>query len=76
MLEALRAAGIRSYTIFLDGEQLIAFAECEPDARTAFGAMARTEVDQRWSEWMAEIIDGLTDNDGNLHYATEIWHMD
>jgi L-rhamnose mutarotase len=76
MLQALRDCGIANYTIFRDGDSLIAFAQCQPDARTAFAAMAATEVDARWSTSMEPLIEGLTDADGNLHYATEMWHMD
>jgi L-rhamnose mutarotase len=76
MVQALRDSGVANYTIFLDGDELIAFAECEPDARTAFGAMAATEVDQRWSKEMDAIISDLTGDDGELHYATEVWHME
>ncbi len=51
MVEALQQAGIHNYTLFRRGLDVIAYAECEPDAETAFAKIAATDVDARWSEW-------------------------
>ena len=73
LVEAIRAAGIRNYSLFRRGRQVIAYAECHPDVATAFGA---TEVNRRWAEWFEDVIVSLTDEEGNLLRADEVWHLD
>ena len=55
---------------------MIAYCECEPDAATAFGKVGATEVNQRWSAWFEDVIEHLTDADGELFRAAEVWHLD
>jgi L-rhamnose mutarotase len=76
MVEALRANGISNYSIFRRGTTVVAYAECEPDHDTAFGAMGATQVNQRWSDWFAELIAELTDANGQLSRLDEVWHLD
>lgn len=76
MAEAIRAAGIRNYTLFRRGTQVIAYCECHPDVATAFGKIGATEVNRRWSEWFSDIIVALTDEQGELFWAEEVWHQD
>jgi len=75
LLEDLRRAGISNYTLFLQGDQVIAYAECEPDTRTAFGRMRRSEANQRWAAWFEDLLVDFVDEQGELHYAREIWHL-
>lgn len=76
LVDELKAAGISNYTLFRRGQQVIAYCECEPDARTAFGRVGQTEVNQRWSEWFEDVIVELTGPDGDLFWAEEVWHLD
>lgn len=76
MVEALRASGIHNYTLFRRGLEVIAYAECEPDAPTAFGKMAATDVDARWSEWFQDVIAQRFGPDGEPMTAQEVWHLD
>lgn len=72
----LRAAGIRNYTLFRRGLQVIAYCECHPDAETAFGRMADSEANARWSAWFEDVIERLSDEQGRLFAAEEVWHLD
>jgi L-rhamnose mutarotase len=76
MLDALRAAGARNYSIFLRGDDLFAYLEVEDF--TAFRAsMAATEVNDRWQAEMAALIDPLTDPATGFHQRLEeIFHLD
>lgn len=76
MLQALHASGISNYTLFRRGLDIFAYAECEPDAETAFARMGATEVDQRWSKWFEEILDYRFDAEGKPLVAQEVWHLD
>jgi L-rhamnose mutarotase len=76
MLDALRAAGARNYSIFLNGDEL--FAYLEADDFDAFRAsMAATEVNDRWQAEMALLIDPLTDPATGFHRRLEeIFHLE
>lgn len=76
MVEALRASGVRNYTLFRRGLEVIAYAECEPDAETAFGKMAATDVDKRWSRSFEEVLERRFDDAGRAMTVAEVWHLD
>jgi len=76
LVQALQEAGIKNYTLFRRGAQVMAYAECDPDAETAFGKVGATEVNRRWSEWFEDTIVTLTDDEGRLFQAEEVWHLD
>jgi L-rhamnose mutarotase len=76
LVEAIQEAGIRNYSLFRRGSQVIAYAECHPDVATAFGKIGATDVNRRWSEWFEDVIVALTDEQGNLLRADEVWHLD
>jgi L-rhamnose mutarotase len=72
----LKAAGLANYTLFrYSDERIVGYVECEPDAKTCFGALAHAEVNVRWSEWFEKIIVSLTDEDGNMQGLEEVWHL-
>jgi len=76
MLDALKTAGARDYSIFLHGVDLFAYLEVDDFAR--FRAhMAATEINDRWQAEMAELIDPLTDPATGFHQRLEeIFHLD
>jgi L-rhamnose mutarotase len=76
LVEAIREAGIRNYTLFRRGLRITAYAECHPDAATAFGKVGATDVNRRWATWFEDVIERLTDEQGNLFGADEVWHLD
>lgn len=64
MLDALRAAGVRNYSIFRHGLTLFGYFETDDLERTR-AALAASEVNRKWGEYMAPImridIDPATD---------------
>lgn len=76
MLDALKTAGCRDYSIFIRNSDL--FAYLEVDDFVAFRAsMAASPVDARWQAEMAELIDPLTDPATGFHQRLEeIFHLD
>ena len=50
--------------------------ECHPDIETAFAKVGGGEVNTRWAEWFEDVIVSLVDEDGNLYWAEEVWHLD
>jgi L-rhamnose mutarotase len=55
MLEALRAAGIRNYTIFRHGTRMFGYFEAD-DLEAAGRYMTEQEVSTRWQDAMAELL--------------------
>jgi L-rhamnose mutarotase len=76
LVTALKDAGIANYTLFRRGRTVIAYCECDPDAATAFDKVGATDVNRRWSAWFEDVIEDLSDTDGNLFTAEEVWHLD
>lgn len=76
LVDAIRAAGIRNYSLFRRDTTIIAYCECEPDVATAFGKLGESEVNARWSKWFEDIIVALTNEDGQLFTVEEVWHLD
>jgi L-rhamnose mutarotase len=56
MLAALRAAGIRNYTIFRAGNEMFGYFEAD-DLEAAARYLASQEVCARWQDAMAELLD-------------------
>jgi L-rhamnose mutarotase len=72
LVEAIHAAGIRNFTIFLRGRDVIGFFEChDPDPAAALGRMEQLEVSARWDEHMRDVLEP---SDGAS--PVEVWHLD
>ena len=76
MIEAIAKAGFRNYSGFRRGAQVVYYGEYHPDMATVFGKMARFEVNDRWGKAFEGIITKITNEDGSLITATEIYHQD
>jgi L-rhamnose mutarotase len=76
MLDALKAAGCRDYSIFIRGSDLFAYLEVDDfDGFRRF--MAASPVNARWQADMAALIDPLTDPATGFHQRLEeIFHLD
>ena len=76
MVEALKSAGCRDYSIFIHGEDLFAYLEVA-DFAAFRAAMAASPVNDRWQAEMAALIDPLTDPQTGFHQRLEeIFHID
>jgi L-rhamnose mutarotase len=56
MLDALRAAGIRNYTIFRDGSRVFGYFEAD-DLEAAGRYLAEQDVSHRWQDAMADLLE-------------------
>ena len=76
MLEALRAAGIRNYSIFRHGLTLFGYFETDDLAATV-AALAKDPVNARWSQSMAPLMKIEIDpRTGFPFLLPKQWHMD
>lgn len=78
MLDALRRAGWRNYSLFLrDDGMLVGYLETD-DFAAARAGMAATEVNAHWQAEMApffEDLDGSRPDEGMLQ-LDEVFHLD
>jgi len=72
---ALRAHGVRNYSIFLHPatRQLFAYAEVESEEK--WQAIARTEVCQRWWAHMKDLMPSNPDNRPVAVDLKEVFHI-
>lgn len=74
MLEALRAAGIRNYTIFRAGNEMFGYFETD-DLERVGEYLAQQEVSARWQDAMAELLQERVP-DGGPPPLEEVFRLD
>lgn len=76
LVEVIRTSGMRNYSIFRRDTEVIVYLECHPDIETAFAKANAAEVTSRWASWFEDVIVNMTDENGELRWAEEVWHLD
>ena len=56
MLEVLKEAGIVNYTIWLSGNELFGYYECEKGIEYAAKVQAESPTVKKWDEYMKDIL--------------------
>jgi L-rhamnose mutarotase len=74
MLEALRSAGVRNYTIFREGNQMFGYFEADDLAATE-RHLEQQDVSRRWQDSMAELLEARVP-DGGPPALQEIFRLD
>lgn len=76
MLDALRAAGWRNYSLFLrrDEGMVVGYLEADDFAR-ATAEMSRTAINDTWQEQMAQYFRTEAHPDSSLELLTEYFHL-
>lgn len=75
MVAALEESGFRNYSGFRLGSQVAYYGEFHPDMATALATIGATEVNRRWGESFHGIITSITDEEGHLFVAREVFHL-
>lgn len=74
LLAEISAAGIRNYSIYLNGTQAIGFYEVH-DAEAARAYLAASEVNARWQDAMAELLEERVTG-GGPDVLPEVFRLD
>lgn len=77
MREALSAAGIRNYSLFIQKEtgMMAGYFEAD-DPEAALASVGQTDVNRRWQEHMAEYFETGGDMDkGDIEFLPEYFHL-
>ena len=76
MLEVLKSAGIRNYSIWNVGDEVFGYYECEKGISYAARTQAESPVVKRWDEYMKDVMamemDPLT---GAQPLMTQVFEM-
>ena len=77
LLDDMRAASIRNYSIFADGPELLGYLECD-DWSAATAALARSDANRRWQELMRVYLATPVDLDATepLLMLEEVFRME
>jgi L-rhamnose mutarotase len=76
MIETLRSAGIRNYSIFRHGLTLIGYFETD-DLDATIAELGKSDVNRRWGEYMAPIMKIEVDGQRGFPFLLpRQWHMD
>ena len=79
MLDALRRAGWRNYSLYLREDGLLfGYFETPESFQAALDSMAKEEVNARWQEYMAPFFENLTGAhaDQSMVELEEVFHLD
>ena len=76
LVEAIREAGLRNYSLFRRERQVVGYVECDPDVATAFAKLGPSEANARWAARFEDVIVQLVDESGDLFTLAEVWHLD
>ena len=77
LLDDMRSASIRNYSIFADGPELFGYLECD-DWSTTTAALAYSDANRRWQELMSDYLATPVDPDASapLRVLEEVFRMD
>jgi L-rhamnose mutarotase len=76
MMQALADSGFRNYSGFRRGSLVAYYGEFYPDMATAVATIGKTDVNRRWGDSFHGIITTITDEEGRLFTADEVFHLD
>jgi L-rhamnose mutarotase len=74
LLDALHEAGIRNYTIFRNGNEMFGYFEAD-DLEAAGAYLSAQDVNARWQDAMAELLDERVPDAGPPHLE-EVFRLD
>jgi L-rhamnose mutarotase len=74
MREAISAAGIRNYSIYLDGTRAFGYFEAD-DVGRSLAILAESAVNRRWQDTMSELLEQRVATDGPS-LLPEIFRLD
>lgn len=76
MKEVLRSAGIVNYSIWLSGEEVFGYYECEKGAVYAARVQAESPVVDRWNKFMKDVLDMPADEEtGAQPHLEEVFYL-
>ena len=76
MKDVLKGAGICNYSIWISGDEVFGYYECEKGAAYAAEMQAKSPVVERWNEYMADVLDlGRDEETGAQPRLCEVFYL-
>ena len=76
MKDMIHRHGGKNYSIFLDPETLVLYGYIEIEDETLWAQGADTEINRKWWDYMADIMEVNPDNSPVTIPLPEVFHMD
>jgi L-rhamnose mutarotase len=76
IVELIRKSGISDYSIFLDEETDILFGVQKIDGDVSSQELGEREIQQKWWEYMSDIMDTNPDFSPVTVFLEEVFHLD
>ena len=76
MKDMIHAHGGKNYTIFLDKETLTLFGYIEIEDPELWAKSADTEINRKWWDYMADIMETNADNSPVCYKINEVFHLE
>jgi len=76
MRDLIHAYGGGNYSIYLDPDSLTLFAYIEIEDEARWNGTAQTEVNRKWWDYMADIMETNEDNSPVCHDLVQVFHLD
>lgn len=75
VIAAMRDAGIDDFRLFRRGSTVIAVGDARRPVADVFADLDANDANQRWSTAIRSLMSSATDENGELLFAEEIWHL-
>lgn len=76
IVELIKKSGVSDYSIFLDEETNILFGFQKVEGNLSSQDLGFNEIQQKWWDYMADIMDVREDNSPVSKPLIEVFHMD
>lgn len=76
MIEMIHAHGGSNYSIFLDQETNVLYGYLEIEDEEKWAKLADTEVNRKWWDYMADIMETNADNSPVCTDLVPVFHLD
>lgn len=76
IVELIKGSGIGDYSIYLDEDTNILFGVQKVSGSTSSQDLGAMEIQQKWWDYMSDIMEVNADNSPLTVYLDEVFHMD
>lgn len=76
IVKLIKDSGISDYSIYLDEDTNILFGVQKVEGNTSSQDLGAIEIQQKWWDYMRDIMDTNPDNSPVTIYLDEVFHMD
>jgi L-rhamnose mutarotase len=75
IVKLIKTSGINDYSIFLDEETNILFGVQKVEGNTSSQDLGMVEIQQKWWDYMSDIMEVNPDNSPVTGYLEEVFHL-